>query len=86
MTGGLVPPGFVTLKVSVRHWLAMVATVPEAAVTRLIPLRRVSEVVSVEGPWIVKELMSRRSWQMLPPDTRQTLAVHEPEVVLVPSK
>ena len=63
MTGGTLPPGPVTEKVSVRHWVA-VETVLPVPVAITTPLTSVSiEVEMVLGPAITKLLKSSRSWK-----------------------
>ena len=61
MTGGTLPLGPVTEKVSVKHWVARLkAAVP---VKRMLPFNDFETVVTtVVGPAITKELKSKRSW------------------------
>ena len=61
MTGGTLPLGPVTEKVSVKHWVASLkAAVP---VKRMLPFNDFETVVTtVVGPAITKELKSKRSW------------------------
>ena len=64
MTDGVLDPGFDTVKVSVRHCDAAVASVaPSMSVAtpaNVVPIT----VVSVDGPEIVNWLKSSRNWQM----------------------
>ena len=61
MTGGLLPPGLVTVNVSVRHCDAE-ATFWPCPVATVCPFRIVFVVsVEVEGPVIEKVLKSKRS-------------------------
>ncbi len=60
MVGGAFPPGLVTVKVSVRHWVRVVAEVVVPAARS--PLDRLTAVVvATTGPVMPKEMKSRRS-------------------------
>jgi len=59
ITGGDCPPGDVTVKVSVRHWVAWEEATPFVV---MLPARvAVVEVVMVLGPAMTNILKSRRS-------------------------
>ena len=61
MTDGAAPSELLTLKVSVRHWVACVEAVP-APVCTGAPFRvLVVDTVEVEGPVSTKVLKSKRS-------------------------
>ena len=65
--GGLIPPGFDTEKVSVRHRDASVTATPPATVNAGPPARVAPEpevIDEVDGPEIMNWLKSKRSWQM----------------------
>ncbi len=87
MVGGEFPLGLVTVKVSVRHCplMATAPTVVATVVDGLPLLILVTEVVVVLGPAIVKEVKSRRIWQILFPHG-QMVAVHAPDMTLLLSK
>ncbi len=62
MTGGAIPPGFVTLNVSVRQLPTSAAGAPEATARTRSPLRILPiETVAVEGPVIMKAEKSNLS-------------------------
>ena len=50
-----IPPGFVTVKLSVRHWVLLLAA---------LPLWAPVVTIEVSGPPIAKVSKSNRSWQM----------------------
>ncbi len=57
ITGGTLPAGPVNEKVSVRHWVAVLAATP-AAVATLPPTSKRLEAMMVEGPAITNVLKS----------------------------
>ncbi len=59
MTGGALPPGLVTLKVSVLHWVRVVAAVLLMDRTPCLSVTAVA--VDTTGPVMLKEIKSRRS-------------------------
>ena len=85
MLGGALPSGLDTENLSVRHCVACEARmVPDGSGAPPL-LSLVTELVLVEGPAMVKETKSRRSWQMLSPHG-QMVAVQAPGLVLALSK
>ena len=60
MTGGALPAGPVSEKVSVRHWVAKLIAFPKKLDVMLPPSSRAEAVVTVEGPAITNDWKSRR--------------------------
>ena len=61
MTGGALPAGPVSEKVSVRHWVAKLIFFPVIeSVEMLPPSSKAEAVVKVEGPAITNDWKSRR--------------------------
>ena len=60
MTGGTLPPGPVTEKVSVLHWVCQVTGLPVPMVG-VPPICKLTVVVMVFGPAITKVFMSIRN-------------------------
>ena len=65
MTGGTLPPGPVTEKVSVRHWVAVETLFPNPVFTTTPLSSNSIDVVVVLGPAITKLLKSNRTWKKL---------------------
>jgi hypothetical protein len=58
ITGGTLPAGPVNEKVSVRHWVAVLAFTTVPAVATLPPISKRLEAMMVEGPAITNVLKS----------------------------
>jgi hypothetical protein len=66
MVGGALPPGFVTWKVSVRHWVAVDTGIAPAARLDGCPFSSMATtLVLVDGPVMENVLKSKRSWHIL---------------------